>query len=304
MRKHLIRTTLIATILATSLAFTACGKDDTTTNAKATTKVEASDGELETTTLEEDETSSNEIVTTNEKETTTKVEETTTMETTTMETTTVAETTTMETTTIVETTTVAETTQAPVETPAPTTPAPTQPATEAPTEPVTEAPQETPAPTQPPTEAPTQPQTEAPVVEESPEVKKIKSLHIANRPPEADDITMRIDPELGYVFEAGPTYRELVDYVDEDCGDGNKKCPYKMGEWTTRKYWGDRDEETLGFYCWESEACDGSYIQSMKDKVRAIYDNGFQGASFYNETIGIYEGKPVCYQYCFLSKYV
>lgn len=290
MRKHLIRTTLIATILATSLAFTACGKDEKTNNEPKTT-MEASDGELETTTLEEDETSSNEIATTNEKETTTI-----------QETTTVAETTTQETTTIVETTTMETTT------PAPTTEAPTEPVTEPMTEAPTQAPVETPAPTeaptQPQTEAPTEAPTQAPQVEESPEVKKIKSLHIANRRSEFDDITVRIDPELGYVFEAGPTYRIEADYVDEDCGDGSKKCPYKMGEWTTRKYWGDCDEETLGFYCWESEACDGSYIQSMIDKVRAIYDNGFQGASFYKIEIGQYEGKPVYYQYCFLTKYV
>lgn len=260
MRKNLLRTMLMTSILATSL-LVGCGEKNT--KVESTTSIEST-SEVESTTNEE---ATSEVEsTTSEVETTTKVEEpTTTIE---------VPTTKVE----VETTTKA-------------------PAKEEPTSPKVE----------PTTEAPTnapEPPTTSPSVD-SASLEKLKSLHIAIRPEESN---MVLDPELcdkygGFVFVPGPNYREMADYVDEDCGDGTKPNPYTMHEWTTRKYWGDRDEVTVGYYCYKEDLdrynnppYDGICMDKAKE-IQSVYDYSYDGCSI---KIGTYEGRDIYFYYYFL----
>jgi hypothetical protein len=266
MRKNLFRTMLMTSILATSL-LVGCGEKDT--KVESTTPIEST-GEVESTTMEETtpivEGTTSEEVTNEVEEPTSPSEEVTTEAPTTEEPTTIVE----------ETTTskVEETTKAPE----PTTQAPTQAPTEAPT----------PVPT--------------PSVNDA-AIAKIKSLHIAYRPEESN---MEWDEEGsnelgGFVFRPGENYRKMADYVD-DYGDGTKPNPYVMHEWTTRKYWGDRDEETLGYYCYKEDIDQYNnppYNGICEEKVKEIskvYDNR-DGCDIY---IGTYEGRDIYFKYYFL----
>lgn len=281
-KKILLSILLCASMVAT--IFTGCGEKNGSETTTPSNEVESTTMEETTTIVEE--TTSEEV--TNEVEEPTSPSEEATSEAPTTE----------EPTTIVEETTtskVEETTKAPE----PTTQAPTQAPTEAPT----------PAPT--------------PSVDDA-AIAKIKSLHIAYRPEESN---MVLDPELcdkygGFVFVPGENYRVMADYVDEDCGDGTKPNPYTMYEWTERKYWGDRDEVTVGFYCYKedidndcssngiiqtkarefikflevygSEIMDGKH----KDDIE-IYGPGIMDGC--NIKIGTYEGRDIYFEYYFLK---
>lgn len=100
----------------------------------------------------------------------------------------------------------------------------------------------------------------------------------------------------------GPDYREMADYVDANCGDGSKPNPYVMHEWTTRKYWGERDEVTVGYYCYyEDLYSDSRYdyngVKRTKEReFQSIY--GFDYDSD-NIKIGTYEGRDVYFKYYF-----
>lgn len=267
MRKNLFRTMLMTSILATSL-LVGCGEKDTkvetTTPIESTSEVESTINEEPTSKVEE--VTSEVESTTSEVETTTKVEEpTTTIEVP---------------TTKVE---VETTTKAPVKE------EPTSPKVE----PTTEAP----------TNAPESPTTSPSVSDATTE--KIRSFHIAVRPEESN---MVLDPVLSnqtgsWVFVPGPNYREMADYVDEDCGDGTKPNPYTMHEWTERKYWGDRDEVTAGFYCYQ-EDIDNYYspngiIQTKAEEFLEVYGSGVMDGCHIK--IGTYEGRDIYFEYYFLK---
>lgn len=155
---------------------------------------------------------------------------------------------------------------------------------------------------EPTTQAQTEPQTTKPAVDNS-SISKLKSLHIAYVPKEA---YMELDYEAsneqgGFVFRPGENYRKMADYVDTDCGDGTKKNPYTMYEWTTRKYYGDRDEVTVGFYCYQKDIDDyhngKGIIQAKTREMIEAYDYSSNGIYI---KIGTYEGKDVYFQYFFL----
>lgn len=264
--KKIVRTTLLSIMFVASLTLVACGNKETNeeaTNENATSTTY----EVESTTNE----NTSEDSSTNEVESTTnEVEESTTKEVTTEETTTKVE---KPSTTIEE----ATTSKVEVET---TTKVP---------EPTTQAPIEKPIET--PTKAPSN---------TSASIEKIKSLHIAYRPAESN---MLLDVELSnqtgsWVFVPGPNYREMADYVDTNCSGPN---PYKMHEWTTRKYWGDKDEVTVGYYCYQ-EDIDNMYdsnglYQTMAKEFLDVYDE-LDGCHI---KIGTYEGKDIYFEYFFLS---
>ena len=230
MKKN-FRTILLASMIIASLSLVAC-------NDKKTSEENETTSAIETTTDEE---TSEETTTSSEVESTTK-EEVTSIETTTIE----------ETTTKEETTT-----QPPTTTKAPETTTPKPTTTQAPT--TTKKPQETT------TKKVEETTTQKPIVE-SESIKKLKSLHIANMPKEALDFGIKLVEGQGYVMVYGPTYRIEADYVDEDhlganCSsqyqdiceqdgticDGHSPIPYTLNEWTERKYWGDKDEVTVGY---------------------------------------------------------
>lgn len=266
MKKRLLRTMLMTSILATSF-LVGCGEKDT--KVESTTSIEAT-SEVESTTMEEttpivEETTSEEV--TNEVEEPTNPSE---------EFTTEAPTTEEETTTVVEETTtskVEETTNAP--------------------EPTPEYPFITPTPT----EAPT------PVVDATTE--KIRSLHLAYRPEESNGyIDWEASQEMGAIVLV-PGERAMADYVDPDYGDGTKPNPYTMYEWTTRKYYAEVDEETLGYYLYKEDYEDrgnlnGIYQTKAGEVINAYMKgpNGFglDGIVIY---IGTYEGRDVYFDYNF-----
>lgn len=248
MKKRLLRTMLMTSILATSL-LVGCGEKDT--KVESTTPIEST-GEVESTTMEE-------------------------------------------TTPIVEETTSEEVTNEVEE--------PTSPSEEITTEAPTTEEETTTSKVEKTTNAP-EPPTTSPSVD-SASLEKLKSFHIAYRPEESD---MVLDPELcdkygGLVFVPGENYREMADYVDEDCGDGTKKNPYVMYEWTTRKYWGDRDEVTVGYYCYKEDLdrynnppYDGICMDKAKE-IQSVYDYSYDGCSI---KIGTYEGRDIYFYYYFL----
>ena len=286
MKKRLLRTMLMTSILATSL-LVGCGEKDT--KVETTTPIEST-SEVESTTNEEPTSKVEEVTsevesTTSEVETTTKVEEpTTTIE--------------------VPTTKVeAETT-----TKAPVKEEPTSPKVE----PTTEAP----------TNAP-EPPTTSPSVD-SASLEKLKSFHIAYRPKESN---MELDPDAcleqgGLVFRPGENYRVMADYVDSDCGDGTKPNPYTMHEWTERKYWGDRDEVTVGFYCYkediDNDCSSNGIIQTKAGEFRKfleVYSSEIMDGKHKDDIeiygpgiidgrhikIGTYEGRDIYFKYYFLK---
>lgn len=160
--------------------------------------------------------------------------------------------------------------------------------------------------TEEPTDIPTQAPTEAPTINSSVDqavIDKIRSIYIAYIPKESCDIIMDWDKLSEGVISgtAGPTYRKPVDYVDPDCGDGTKPNPYVMHEWTTRRYWGDRDEETLGYYYYQEDEDNSldrnGVIQTKAREEIAAYD---YITSCHTLKIGTYEGKDIYFHYCFL----
>lgn len=266
MRKNILKTLLITSVISTSL-LVGCGEKD---NNEATTPTTS---EVESTIVEDATTSEPIVEETTSEEVTNEVEEPTSPS---EEVTTEAPTTEEPTTIVEETTTskVEETTKAPE----PTTQAPTQAPTEAPT----------PAPSG-----------------NSASIEKLKSLHVAYRPKES---YVEIDYDLtnqlgGFAGVKGPDYREMADYVDSDYGDGTKKNPYVMYEWTTRKYWGDRDEVTAGYYCYKEDLdrynnppYDGICMDKAKE-IQKVYDYSYDGTSI---KIGTYEGRDIYFNYYFL----
>ena len=97
----------------------------------------------------------------------------------------------------------------------------------------------------------------------------------------------------------GPNYREMADYVDADCSGPN---PYKMHEWTTRKYWGDKDEVTVGYYCYQEDIDNmydsNGFYQTMAMESDKVYGYDTDGTTL---KIGTYEGKNIYFVYYFLS---
>lgn len=137
--------------------------------------------------------------------------------------------------------------------------------------------------TEEPTDIPTQAPTEAPTINSSVDQAVIDKIS-----------------EGVISGTAGPTYRKPVDYVDPDCGDGTKPNPYVMHEWTTRRYWGDRDEETLGYYYYQEDEDNSldrnGVIQTKAREEIAAYD---YITSCHTLKIGTYEGKDIYFHYCF-----
>ena len=244
MRKNILKTLLIASVISASL-LVGCGKKDNNEATPTTSEVES--------TIVEDVTTSEPIVEeTTSEEVTSEVEEPTTI--------------------------VEKTTKAP------------ELATQAPTP----APTPTPAPA--PTPAPT------PVVDAT--TAKIRSLHLAYVPEEA---VGSIDWELSQkeaAFVMVPGERAMADYVD-NYGDGTKPNPYTMYEWTTRKYYAERDEETLGFYIYKEDYEDSSNLNGIcQTRAREASDAytkgrdgfGLNGIDIY---IGTYEGRDIYFCYYF-----
>lgn len=244
-------------------------------------------------------------------ETTTVVPETTTEEPTTeapTESTTVKETTTTapETTTEEQTTTVPETTTKAQETTTkkPETTTKKQTTTKKP-ETTTKAPETT-------TKAP-EPTTSSRYVE--PEVReKILNLHIADYPDEARETYLKFVEGVGYEAYFGPNYRVAADYVDDpasftDCGgtDCYPTCrkwhdpnPYTMYELTTRKYWGDRDEETIGFYSVYSSNVYWDIMQKYTQDIQAVLGLELEP---YHEIVkvGSYDREEIVFIYFFVN---
>lgn len=266
MRKNILKTLLITSIISASL-LVGCGEKD---NNEATTP----SNEVESTIVEDATTSEPIVEGTTSEEVTNEVEEPTNPS---EEVTTEAPTTEEPTTIVEETTTskVEETTKAPE----PTTQAPTQAPTEAPT----------PAPT--------------PSVDDA-TIAKIKSLHLAEVPKEAKGyIDWDASQEMGAIVMV-PGERAMADYVD-DYGDGTKKNPYVMYEWTTRKYYAERDEETLGYYLykedWEDRHNLNGIYQIKNGETINAYSKGPDGIGLNGITIyiGTYEGRDVYFDYTF-----
>lgn len=254
----------------------------------------------DTTTIE----SSVEESTTNEKETTlenasttTKVEVSTNEESKSEETTSKIE----ETTTIVETTTIKKeesTTKAPETT----TSKPKESAKPKETT-TTKAPETT--------TTPPETTTSAPKVE-SELTKKIKSFHIAKYPDEARDLWLKTVEGVGWVTEYGPTYRDAADNVDPpmpDCNDticiGDAPCghypnPYTTLEWTTRKYWADKDEVTVGFYSTNNERVAKKHNELVKQIEEAYSDiPDCCHIKLENLLVGEYDNQYVWFTYFF-----
>lgn len=239
MRKNILKTLLIASVISASL-LVGCGKKDNNEATPTTSEVES--------TIVEDVTTSEPIVEeTTSEEVTSEVEEPTTI--------------------------VEKTTKAP-----------------------------TPAPTPTPTPAPAPTPTPTPVVDAT--TAKIRSLHLAYVPEEA---VGSIDWELSQkeaAFVMVPGERAMADYVD-NYGDGTKPNPYTMYEWTTRKYYAERDEETLGFYLYKEDYEDSFNLNGIyQTKAREVSDAyckgrdgiGLNGIDIY---IGTYEGRDLYFSYCF-----
>lgn len=294
MRKKLLSTILVTSMIATSL-LVGCGSDNKSktdaTSSIETTMDESSSVEettLEPTTSVEEESSTIEESTTSAEDTsnedTSKVEEESTSKVVEVETTTKAP----ETTTSKkpESTTAKETTTSKKE-----------PTTKKPQETTTTKPQET--------------TTSAPKVE-SELTKKIKSFHLAKYPDEARDLWLKTVEGVGWVTEYGPTYRDAADNVDPpmpDCNDtlcfGDAPCghypnPYTTLEWTTRKYWADKDEATVGFYITGPELRDKKDIELTK-QIEEAYSDLPDCCHIYNELlhIGTYDWNYVYYIYYF-----
>ena len=72
-----------------------------------------------------------------------------------------------------------------------------------------------------------------------------------------------------------------------------------MNEWTTRKYWGNRKEVTVGYYChWKDMGVGSTVRKKMNKEVESLYGN-CQAEVL---EIGEYEGEVVYFVYYF--KYV
>ena len=272
-----MRKNLFKIILMTSILATSllvgCGEKDNNETTTPSNEVESTIVEDATTIVEE----------TTSEESTNEVEEPTSPS---EEATSEAPTTEEPTTTVEETTTskVEETTKAPE----PTTQAPTQAPTEAPT----------PAP--------------SPSVSET-TIKKIRSLHVAYVPKESfGHYDWDASQEMGAIVYV-PGERKMADYVDSDCGDGTKPNPYTMYEWTTRKYYGDKDEVTLGFYCYKEDCIDNSSDPNgvVQTKAKEFFEayaepigDGTSKWVHYDGIcikVGTYEGKDVYFEYYFLD---
>ena len=294
MRKKLLSTILVTSMVATSL-LVGCGSDnkskENATSSIETTMDESSSVEettLETTTSVEEESSTIEEVTTSAENTTSnedtsKVEEESTSKVVEVETTTKAP----ETTTSKkpEPTTTKETTTSKKE------------PTKKPQETTTTKPQET--------------TTSAPKVE-SEITKKIKSFHLAKYPDEAKDLWLKTVEGVGWVTEYGPTYRDAADNVDPpmpDCNDtlcfGDAPCghypsPYTTLEWTTRKYWGDKDEATVGFYSTDKERRAKKHNELVKQIEEAYSDlPDCCHIELENLLVGTYDNQYVWFTYFF-----
>jgi hypothetical protein len=105
---------------------------------------------------------------------------------------------------------------------------------------------------------------------------------------------------------AVPGERAMADYVDPNYGDGTKPNPYTMYEWTTRKYYPEVDEETLGYYLYKEDYEDrlnlNGIVQTKSEETYIAFQKGnknptsLEGIVIY---IGTYEGRDVYFDYYF-----
>ena len=90
----------------------------------------------------------------------------------------------------------------------------------------------------------------------------------------------------------------MADYIDTDCSGANA---YTMHEWTTSKYWGDRDEVTVGYYCYKEDIANmynnNGLYQTKAREFQKVYES-YDGTIL---KIGTYEGKDIYFNYYFFK---
>ena len=149
-------------------------------------------------------------------------------------------------------------------------------------------------------ETTTEPITEEPM--EMPTNEPVASLesryHIAYQPEDSKvAITIVGNSIVGIPCE---NYREPADYVDEDCSGAN---PYKMYEWTERRYRTDVDELTLGYYEYNCDITNEQYSEEFRKLWNEQIDDECYLYTIDTQLlIGTYEGVDIYFNYVFKDK--